>query len=179
MGLPQEAIETANWALMPVETLPTALWLDYWQAMERSGRLVDRFCDTEQPTLDTVREMIWNMRPHTYMLVDLDLASALAECALTNFSGASAQVHFSVRPGLTLPTARDAGREMIRTILYSWQRGGRPFLRTLYGMLPSRNRKAIIFCLSCGFKRFGTVPYGMAYQNELCDGVVLIHTRRD
>lgn len=179
MGLPQPIVQEQRFTLMEVGGVPYPIWADYWNDMILSGRINDRFGDTDNPTIDTVWEMQWRFRPHAYLLIDLEEARALGECVLANFSGASAQVHFSVRSGLPLPTARDVGREMIRTILYGWRHGDQPFLRTLYGMLPRTNRAAIIFCLSCGFKRFGTVPYGMRHRGKVCDGVVLIETRRD
>lgn len=173
----EEVLYADRYLAMPALELPERIVRGYWDAMADGDRLGWRFGDTQDPSWETVKEMMWNMRPHTYLLIERDTLQAVGEFALTNFSGAAAQVHFSVLPGQPLRKAQEAARAMIWTVLGHWRvQDGSAFLRTLYGVIAAPNRAAVMFCMSCGFAKAGIIPHGTRYFGNICDGVVLMKT---
>ena len=164
---------------VPPYTLPVDAVESYWAALEDSGRLKYRLCDTKDPDFSDVLRMIKLNGPHLYFVEFPDVLPIAAEFMLNNFSGKAAQIHFSLHP--QLPTR--LGLPMVRHIvesIFDWQtQDGKPYLDSLFGLTPVTNRAACIFVLKVGFKKRFVLPSGMWDRGEAVDAMVTTFTRED
>ena len=154
-------------AIVPMLSLPLDVIQYYWQTLYMEGLLDYRLCDVENPTWDDVKDMMRRMGRTMFAAVNIE-NKILGEFMLENFTGAAAQIHFSVRPGQTYTSSLSLGRIVTDEVLQSWG------IKTLYGLTPATNRAARIYNLKVGFKCIGILPNGIKDRGKIVDGHIMV-----
>ena len=156
--------------------------LDYWKTLHDSNLLRLRLCDVEDPTVLTVAEMLYSTLGQTMFNVVVN-SQIVAEFALTNFTGKSAMVHFSMHPENTPQQSLHYARAVTDDVLNVWherENPSVPYLYSLYGLTPVTNRAACAFVQRVGFRKIGTLPKGQRVNgSEYVDAMITIKARKE
>ena len=166
------------WGVTPLLALPFKPVRIYFESLIDSGLLRQRLCDVENPTWDDVVDMIGRMGRQMYLVSQPD-GRVLAEFTLDNFTGKSAQVHFSMWPENRPQFSMHLARTVTDQVLNAWtlQDSDEPYLYSLYGLTPVKNRAACAFVQRVGFKKVCILPGGHKYQGRIDDALVTIKAR--
>lgn len=152
----------------------------YWQTLAMHDTLKYRLSDVEDPTWSDVLGMIRNCGKHMYMVLDDE--KVVGEFMLENFTGKSAQVHFSMHPENSFKYNLQICRYGLVQILSRWKSADddqHPFLDSLFGLTPVNNRRACIFVLKAGFRKLGVIRAASSYCGHICDGMITTAIRED
>lgn len=154
--------------------------MDYWEALAQTDHLANRLCDVENPTVETALDMCMRFRSSMYYMLD-EHHKVIGEFMLENFSGKSAQIHFSMRPDNDTRLSLTAARKVIDNLLNVWKvvNSDEPYLRTLFGLVPELNKRAVAFCSHTQLSIVHKIPFGSEYLGEICDAVLFMKTRRN
>lgn len=138
---------------------------EYWQKLYMEDRLKYRLCDIDDPQWDDVKEMILHHGSDMYCVTSYGFI--VAEFMLENFTGHAAQIHFSMRPGLTATESFRAARFATDQVL-------KRSFSTLFGLTPATNRAARIFNQRVGFRCIGILPAGMRDRGKIVDAHIMV-----
>lgn len=181
-----EALEISGaQAVLPLSAVDKQDLETYWNALENKDTLKYRWVDMFQPTANSIIEWLLEYKPEDYfeyLVVDCDTGEIISEFALTDFKGKSAQVHFSMKPGLDTKIAIQLADQVTDCILHNWSSVKdmeEAFIETIYGVTPTENRVACIFVLKAGFKKLGILPFGLDYMDKVSDAMISYKTRRN
>lgn len=152
---------------VPLFDLDSAVVEEYWQALIAAGTLKYRFCNCENPDWQTVLHTIVACGNNMYCEVDED-GKVVAEFLIEHFTGASAQIHFSMHPDLLTRYALTIAREASGQIMITRK------LKSLFGLTPLPNRAACIFIQKVGFKKVGILPGGLTYLGTTVDALITV-----
>ena len=170
-----------QYGVFSTHDIPQPYLIDYWTALYEANLLRHRLCDTKNPTLKDVNDMLADPTVLTFNVFDPERNGLTAEFALTSFTGKAAQVHFSMHPDNKPQYSMMLAREVTDTILNDWREQGKPdtpFLYSLFGLTPVTNRPACAFVRRVGFKKVGTLPRGQRVNGSECvDAMITIKTR--
>ena len=155
--------------IVPIHELEAVQVETYWQLLAFQDTLKYRLCDIEDPKWEDVKGMIQRMWPGMYYVVADE--GIIAEYTLENFTGKSAQIHFSFLPGLE--NKEGVCRLVLETLLSPKN------LLSVYGLVPTENRVACVFALRNGFKKIGILPGGMKYRGKVMDAMITVATLED
>ena len=147
----------------------------YFQQLYAADTLKYRFSDLDNPQWLDVLEIIQRMGQGMYLVRDCD-RNLVAEFTLEGFTGQSAQLHFSMHPGINIREKLVIARHTLEHILLHWINPAttRPFLKSVYGLTPIPNRVACIFALKAGFKKLGILPGGCTYMGKTADAMISV-----
>ncbi len=149
----------------------------YFQTLAVHELLEERFSDIESPTWSDVVAVITRMGQQMYLVVN-QKDRIVGEFMLENFTGRSAQVHFSMSPEVSPKERLAAGKLGLRHTLHCPHPDRGYFLDSIYGLTPLVNRAACGFALRAGLKRQGVLPSGMTYKGEPVDCMISVCTRK-
>lgn len=172
------------YTVIPALEIPDTIVVDYWQRLHKKGLLKDRLCDIENPTPLHVLEIMQSPLGQTMFLVwDRQHREFRAEFALTNFTGKSAMVHFSMHPENPPQQSMHYARAVTDEVLNVWherENPSVPYLYSLYGLTPVTNRAACAFVQRVGFRKIGTLPKGQRVNGtEFVDAMITIKARKE
>jgi len=159
------SITSTQYDIRNVLVVPPDAVQEYWQLQYMHDRLKHRLCDIVNPSWTDVLDMICRMGKHMYMIFHQDVA--VCEFMLENFTGRSAQIHFSMRPGLKASDSFKIARFGVDSLLVN-------YLESLYGLIPVPNRASKIHCLRSGFTCLGILPSGLSYQGKIVDAYIMV-----
>lgn len=165
-----------NITIIPVSLLPEDVVETYWQTLYMENTLRFRLCDTIDPTFEDVKDIIRRAHGQMYMVIDITTKEAVAEFMLENFTGRSAQVHFSMHPRNNFKDSIKIGNYANDTVLNEWihpEYNG-PYLESLFGLTPVTNRAACLFIRRCGYKKIGVLPKGIKDRGKIVDAMITI-----
>lgn len=165
--------------LAPTLSLHGDVVQEYWQLLDVYGFLEYRLCDIKDPKWMDVVDMIKRIGNQMYSVVDVGSDAILGEFVLENFTGKSAQIHFSFRPeDITFKDRIFIGKYVLDFIFNKWVGSDDiPFLDSVFGLTPSSNRAAILVALKCGFKRLGILPSGINSGGKAEDAIITVACR--
>lgn len=169
-----------TWEVMPVKHAHPDVVQTYWQTLHMHDTLKYRLCDVNNPTWSDVKDMIIRMGQSMYVIYDSERKEIISEFMLENFTGHSAQVHFSMHPANTTPYSLRVAREATDDILNLWTRDADrkvPYLQSIYGLTPVTNRAACIFVQKVGFRKLGVLPGGMSDRGQIVDAMLTVKAR--
>jgi len=168
-----------RYAIVPLLSMPRDLVQYYWQSLYMADTLKYRLCDVVDPTWDTVQKMIKKIGDRIWHVVDLKDKRVCAEFAIDNFTGRSAQVHFSMHPENNTKQSLFLAKSCTDQVLNEWMDdSGHEYLHSLYGLTPVNNRVACIFVQKVGFKKIGILPSGITSRGKIVDAMLTVKTRR-
>lgn len=155
--------------------VPYAVTDTYWQTLLDTGLLHFRLPEVLQPTLQTVHEMHRIPSNIVFYGFDTDKSQICCEFMLCNFSGLTAQIHFSSHPDY-----RGNKNISLASQASNWLLGlkrkedTRPLVRALWGMTPAHNRLAVRLIQKAGYEIKFTLPEAMyiAREDYYDDGIV-------
>lgn len=153
------------WKIQGLLQTPYDQTQEYWQVLYMHDLLKYRLCDIENPTWDDVREMIVKFGKNIYFVFGQN--EIVGEFMLENFTGAAAQIHFSVHPKV--------GK--FNVAITKWtieQIFEHTTIRTLFGLTPVTNRAARIFNRKVGFRKIATLPNGVTDRGKIVDGYIMV-----
>lgn len=167
---------TNSYVVVPCAGLPTESKEDYWSALDHADTLKYRWSDSPV-------DLRWFDVPeqeHMYFLVDTETLQIVAEFSLCNFTGKSAQIHFSMHP--TNPSSLNIflATTVTDSVLCHWKDVvdlEKTFLDSLFGLTPEKNRVACIFIKKAGFKAIGSLVSGTKYLNEVDNALLSVKVR--
>ena len=172
------------YVILPTVAVDDKALLSYWKTLEEYDTLKYRWADMFMPTakkvLQHTRQSEKTKYYQTFVVMDCDNGSLVADLALENFTGRSAQAHFSMHPENDTKMSIQLGNLVTDAILDTWPdvkglKGA--FLDTLYGLTPLSNRTACIFVMKTGMKKMGVLPSGITNQGKVEDAMVSFKTR--
>ena len=165
-----------SYVVVPSGILAPGAKRDYWAALHSADTLKYRWSDSDpNTTWEAVQET-----PNMYFLVDTETLQLVAEFTLCNFTGKSAQVHFSMHPQNSSDLNIFLATTVTDTILSQWKDVVTledTFLDSIFGLTPVQNRVACIFIKKAGFKEMGTLISGTKYLNEVDNALLSVKTR--
>ena len=154
----------------------------YWQTLAMHDTLKYRLSDIDDPSWSDVLKMIRTFGQHMYMVIDENEFRVVGEFMLENFTGKSAQVHFSMHPENTLSESLIICRHGLTQVLSRWKDkkdDTQPLFDSLFGLTPMDNRRACLFILKAGFRKLGIVRSACQYRGHICDGLITTVIRED
>lgn len=164
--------------VIPLENVPHAFVLGYWDDLHFAGLLKYRICDEVDPDLASAVRLMDACKPHVYFVVREN--RVVAEFSLTGFTGKSAQVHFSMHPDNSPQESMHYARTCTDSVLHEWFDGNdaeEPFLYSMYGLTPVPNRAACAFVRRVGFKKIGVLKRGQRFDGDVVDAMITIKER--
>ena len=171
-----------TYGVFPVLDIPQQVVYTYWEALDAADLLRYRLCDLKNPTVADVETMVKQFGQSMYNVYDPAEERLVAEFALTNFTGKSAQVHFSMHPANKPQRSMQLAREVTDQILNQWSEQGNPdapYLYSLYGLTPTCNRVACAFVQRVGFKKIGVLKGGQRFAGEIADAMITVKEMSD
>ena len=152
---------------------------EYWEALMDTDRMKMRFCNVEKPTLTDVQQCHCDPRVQCFYTWDNERHRLTADFMLENFTGKSAQIHFSMHPDNSFKYSLALGRQITDQMIDDWRILGTDefYLRSIYGLTPESNRAALLYNLRVGFKKVAVLPYGILDRGKLVNAVIVIKTR--
>ena len=172
------------YVILPTVAVDDKALLSYWKTLEEYDTLKYRWADMFMPTATMVFHHIRSAEKsegyQTFVVMNCNDGSLVADLALENFTGRSAQAHFSMHPENDTKMSIQLGNLVTDAILDTWPdvkglKGA--FLDTLYGLTPLSNRTACIFVMKTGMKKMGVLPSGITNQGKVEDAMVSFKTR--
>ena len=174
-----DPIDVGQVSIAHVTQVPFDMYKEYWDDMIASGRLKYRLCDSVNPSWDQIGAMFQANGNNMYFaMAD---GKPFGEFMLNNFTGKSAQIHFSVHPTLHVRKGIPYVRETVRQVL-DWKVQNKPneyYLHTLVGLTPVSNRAACVYVLRVGFVKQFILPAGIADRGKIVDAMVSTCTREN
>lgn len=150
----------------PLLSLPVDEVQTYWQTLYMHDLLKYRLANVVDPKWDNVVRMITRMGQSIFMVKEYD--RIVAEFMLDNYQGHAAEIHFSMHPDNTLKYSLKVAKATLAQVLST------PNIKTLYGLTPVENTRAIQFNKMVGFKHKTTLPNGINYMGRVIDAAVMI-----
>lgn len=153
------------------ENAITTRVVDYWTDLLNAGLLKYRFNESENPTIDTVLEMIHDPKSYSFMVYDPIKDRLCADTMLNNFRGLTAHVHFSIHPdyhGREGVLIARSGAEQ----LFQLTDPNGLYLSTLIGLTPVNNLLAVRFIQKVGFKKLDIIDK-VFYNNGIYTDALL------
>jgi len=138
----------------------------YWEDLLAANLLKDRLCDTLEPNLKDVKEMLTIKNNLCYIMWDTVNKKVCADTMLNNISGLVAQVHFSMHPDYFGPATVRIAKEGCEQHFNTAVGGPDYYISTLVGITPVTNRKAICFIRKVGFKQVCELENVLYLPNE-------------
>jgi len=165
----------SSYSIVPLLHVDKHAVQTYFQQMAVHDTLKYRFSDIDEPQWEDVIGVIQRMGRGMYLVQDSD-SNIVAEFTLENFTGQSAQSHFSTHPEIKTQERLAIGRYCVNYILNEWVNPAtkRPFLRSLYGLTPLPNRAGCIFALKIGYRKLGVLPGGCTYMGKTEDAMISV-----
>lgn len=172
--------QPATYGLLPALAVPPDLQQFYWQTLYMHDWLKYRLCNVENPTWSDAKDMIRRCGAHVYYIWNTVNRRIEGEITLENFTGKSAQIHFSSHPEVSIQQKLAYGRYALDQILYHWKDPvdeNIPFLFSVFGLTPVTNRLACRFVLHLGLQKIGVLPGGIVDRGQLTDAMITIKAR--
>lgn len=174
-----------TYQVMPTKGFTDRQLLDYWESLDRAGLVRYRLNDVSDPSAydgmmyQRMSEQAWN-KTICMVVVETSTSKIVAEVAVTDVTGKAGQFHFSVLDTNPPQLNKYLGKAVTSLVLdHLKNTHGEPYLDTLYGLTPVKNRTACFLVLQSGFKKLGILPSGCTYNNEISDAMVTVKVRTE
>lgn len=169
-----------NLVILPAANAPYESVRAYWEALKEADTIKYRLCDIADPGYDEVAIMYSNPALNCFVIIDTKTLFVKGEFMLENFTGRSAQVHFSMHPDNGFKESIAIGTWANDTALATWKHPeGGPYVKSLFGLTPMSNRVACLFIQRCGYKKIGVLPSGITDRGEVVDAMISIRAGGD
>jgi len=170
--------------LVPLLKIPAPVLKRYFQNLIRCNLLKFRMSPLVNPQWEDVLSMIRVFGQNMYCVINKSIypPEIVGEFMLENFSGKSAQAHFSANPKYSNPRKYSTAITWASSqVLNEWKVKGKdePYLKTLIGFIPVSNRPAIFTLMRAKWKKQVVVPQAILHLGKVEDAVLLTCTRED
>jgi hypothetical protein len=133
----------------------------YWESLKKLGAYKKRFPHGDVNNFDDFMKVVVDPDSILFLVFNKEDMIPVGEFMLTNFSGLSANIHFSLNPKYYrwgVQIAQDALRQAFTLERADFP--GEKMLESIIGITPVSNKLALMFNEKVGFKEIATIPKG-------------------
>ena len=167
----------ARYTIQPLKVVLPFRVYQYVTSLAAKDLLKYRLNDIKNPTIEDMHRMIEDNSMLEHFVTDLETELIVSEFNVTPVSGKMGIIHFSAEPSVSFKRSIELGSWITNRVLTEWKSGeslDEPYLTSLVGLTPARNRQAVLYVRKCGFERVAEIHEGCYYHGEPDTAVMTI-----